>query len=1552
MKKYRRILKSLTASVSALLLSFMPLNSIEISASDNNTPSETYSDDVTETESEIVHAYDPMAEIEEQQAEQELRDSVDYVKRTVLFSVIYQDADSIGYLDDSSALCKKYRLKNLEIIYEKKAKNGTVKVFYKANVNTSDIWSLVDRMNEDEQIFYAEPDYIWTDSAVGGYTAVSYEEYSKSTHYPSMDIEGVWDTLSGHKVKSPGFGTIVAVIDTGVDYTHNDLRDSMWINEEEIPDNAIDDDGNGYVDDYYGYNFIANNGNPMDDMGHGTHVAGIIAMSPGNGGGVGLAYGTKIMALKAGQATGSFASSDIAKAVKYAYDNGADVINMSFGGAGKSFLVEDVLEDAFSECVLVASAGNDGLPTTDAPAYYPYKEDFYPAGYSYVIGVMASDNYGKLADFSNWDYKPGENCEYEMAAPGVGIYSTLPGNRYALWSGTSMSAPTVSAAAAILRSNYTNKSKYTSRFIMGQLVGATEKTAVYSDDWTIRKYPALNIKESLTKLPKPAVKMTGFYIFDDKSISDANNGDGIAQPGETIDIGFEVFNYWGAAKDVTVTLDTLSIAEIPNPYADIITSSVNIGSVGSFTTSNNGYTYTDGALTGVSMPLRIKIKDDVPNDAQINLNFTVTAKNDLDSSDLSTYSASDSRTITVQNGYAINGTIEEDMTLTADKYWIIQNNVLIPEGVTVTVEPGTQIQFWSADPKNPYAATQDVYIQVEGRFIAEGTEDKPIEMFLGKGYEDRGILIEGNSDFSYCIIINPYRHTTEFKGDHLFTAKNIDHCHFIQNYKSGLHSYSNYDWVYYGSLKADSISNTIFTNLLTGNNCWWWDNSIICTNEISECLFDNCSVTIVLDSSTYQFTNKIDKTVFLLNENAVSNTSKANLKVCDNDSSFENNAVLNNLNANIEDWMLISTELGKENFDFSYNYWGTSNSILVKRQVNDADNDVSLCNIVQEPFLTLEDDMSDIYPFVTEAYLTDSDGNRIDTVNGKQTVTLHVKFNRDMAQDVQPMVTYGGSEPYTDYFCKGDWAGSREWTSEFTIDPLIDMGKMYIRVKGAAAADDTWLVTGEDSARFFFNITKSNAQSMTLQGSGLAGRNELTWVQDDYDTLAGYNIYRSQNYDPDIEISAQGFTRLNSSLLSSDECSYTDEDVEPSTDYYYYFTVMDTDMNESAPSNVVKCTPTESEPPVITHTHVSKSEPNKSITINAEITDNIAVTGASLFYKRTDSDEWTKISMKNPTGNSSYRAAIPAYDTDTGYIDYYITATDGTNIGTCGTSEEPFRITVGNPMICVVDSYANLTGAIAYTFIINVPDSYVDEGAKAVLNGAEGKKEYTISAMQKDSDGNYVLTYGVSPADMNSDISLKITNSSGTALDLYDSKGNPCKDNTFSGSVYSYLYKLSNNNTAKAMLNYGAYAELILKGSTSIEHTVPSEVTANDLKDYKLKASGDVPSGLQIVGMTLVLNSNADVRLYFKLSDDLSSHTIKLDEKDTVIHSVGDMYYVEVKNIPANSFTESHKITIDEYDIEFCTLTYAYNVLSSGSSSEKLRNLAKAMYDYSNAFVK
>lgn len=210
----------------------------------------------------------------------------------------------------------------------------------------------------------------------------------------------------------------MAVIDTGVDYNHPDLAANIWVNSREIPGNGIDDDGNGFVDDVHGCTVVGNSsshsGNPMDDHGHGTHVAGIIGAQAGNSNGVvGVAYNCQIMAIKAAQYSGVLAASDIAEAINYAVANGADIINMSFGGYAKSQVEEDALAVAFGQCVLVAAAGNDGL-WNEVACDLINARPMYPAAYNWVLGVMASSLGGGLTAFSNKDCIPQNPVEYEV----------------------------------------------------------------------------------------------------------------------------------------------------------------------------------------------------------------------------------------------------------------------------------------------------------------------------------------------------------------------------------------------------------------------------------------------------------------------------------------------------------------------------------------------------------------------------------------------------------------------------------------------------------------------------------------------------------------------------------------------------------------------------------------------------------------------------------------------------------------------------------------------------------------------------------------------------------------------------------------------------------------------------------------------------------------------------------------------------------------------------------------------------------------------------------
>lgn len=1114
------------------------------------------------------------AQLKERSTDEDYRESVDYAAGRVLFAVrdVRDDGASVQRLSDRSTLCEESGLTGVEFVYESQSKTAQVKtgktaydVYYEASISDDDVWGTVDALNARDEVLYAEPDIEWQNTAVGSYTEATVEEVHEAWQLDSINAKAAWQKSYAASM-NPGQGAVVAVIDTGVDYSHIDLANSMWKNGNETFD-GTDNDGDGYADDVYGVNLITGSGDPQDDQGHGTHVAGIIAAQAGNGGSVGVAYGAQIMAIKAGQSTGTFAASDIAKGIRYAVDHGADVINMSFGGTGRSAVVEAALADAFSTCVLVASAGNDGLPTTEALAYgYIRAEDIYPAGYNYVLGAMSCDGNGNLSSFSNWDYASGVGCEYELIAPGENVYSTLPGDRYAKWSGTSMAAPEVSAAAAIVRSMNADKSKYTSRYIMGQLSSASDKSVAY---------PKLDILASLEKTPTPDLSIVETYFFDNPSINPKNNGDGIAQPGETIDLGVVVRNQWGIASNVMLTADSVSDMGVASPYISFETDKANIQDIGTFAQVNNGFTYSDGVLAGASKPIRFTVSENATNDMQLAINLHVTASNGMDKFDTTAYTAGGQKTFTVRNGQALHGKLTEDTTLTSDKLWIIDSGLLVPEGVTLTIEPGAKVQYWSNESSSPYKQTGIAYIQVDGKMIASGTASDPIDFYVCNSFPELGILMFGNIDLRYCRLQNPWSFSSSGDNfDHFFSIQEADHCWFYQDVAST--HYSDSSNGRYGtvgrSLHFDICSKSVFDGFRNVGNRWTAVYQDINSEFFKECLVSDSQFLIngSMSNTALRKVVQIDTGV----------RRHINHSISDSDS-LSNCAILNNLNDySTDSWSNISGVRGNKTIDISGNYWGTSDASLVKRQVNDSDSNPELCDLVQEPFLTLDSpELESIYPFVTEAYLTEGTGTRLDTVDSGRNVQLHVKFNRDMNQSVQPMVSYGPAEPYTDYAAYGDWVSAREWVGSIHVDQFIDQGEEFIRVKDAVAADDAWLKTGTDAGRFKFNVSKVNTAAMTLQGSAEKDGVHLSWKQDDYSTLAGYNVYRTTSYDKEKPASEQNFQKVNNAVIPAtvgkdgDVAAYgafQDSSVAPVTDYYYYFTVVDTQFNESEPSNVVK----------------------------------------------------------------------------------------------------------------------------------------------------------------------------------------------------------------------------------------------------------------------------------------------------------------------------------------------------------------------------------------------
>ena len=326
------------------------------------------------------------------------------------------------------------------------------------------------RYKKNPDIELAEPDY-----RVSIETIPNDPGYSSLWGLGSISAPEAWNLTTG----SPE--VIVAVIDTGVDYNHTDLAANIWINTDEIPDNGVDDDGNGYIDDVRGWNFVAKNNDPMDNNNHGTHSAGTISAVGNNGIGVtGVAWDVKIMPLKFMDNSGNGYNSDAVDAILYANANGASIISNSWGGSPYYSLLYDVIQQ--SNAVVVCSAGNANQNDDLNPNY--------PASYSCdnIITVAASDSSNNRAWFSNYGL-----TSVDVAAPGVDINSTMKGNSYGLMQGTSMATPHVAGIAALIKSeNPTLTNLQIKQFIMNNVDPLPALSGITVTGGKVNAYKAVN----------------------------------------------------------------------------------------------------------------------------------------------------------------------------------------------------------------------------------------------------------------------------------------------------------------------------------------------------------------------------------------------------------------------------------------------------------------------------------------------------------------------------------------------------------------------------------------------------------------------------------------------------------------------------------------------------------------------------------------------------------------------------------------------------------------------------------------------------------------------------------------------------------------------------------------------------------------------------------------------------------------------------------------------------------------------------------------------------
>lgn len=578
-------------------------------------------------------------------------------------------------------------------IIESKDLSGMYKIKFDTSANLS-VSEVVEELKSLNEVELAEPNYmvyIQSDETED----VSYNDplYSLQGNLSACNINKLWG-IPKITTKRP----VIAILDTGVDINHPDLKNNIWSNvlEEEGAADS-DDDNNGFNDDIHGWDFVNKTPYIRDNNGHGTHVAGIAGAVGNNGIGiVGANPDVLIMPVTVMQSDGLGDIATIIKGIDYAVANGADVINMSFGTYAYSIALNQSLSHAYADAILVAAAGNDRIEIDNGPCF--------PAAFNYVLGIQDYEPYSNYDDdgplFSKFNEENQYN--YELIAPGSDILSTYPNGGYKNMTGTSMSCPLVAGAISALlqRKQYDSK-----EILFGDLI-------LSSNGGVLDIASAYNIGDNDRK---PKIGVISIKIDDEKY----GDGDGNYDAGETLAIYPTLRNFFGHAENIKFSME---LAENEDPaIVSMLTNDIDFGkslSAYSKSVSDN--------------PALIKISENCVDGRHIRLRLKVTC----DEVEEVVYK---DITITVTNGVELNGVITEDLTLYPNVHYIVTSNLGIAKNATLTIKPGTTLKF-----------KDDTGITVFGKLNAIGTPDSMIvftKTDLGSG---KNVIIKlDNSIYKY-----------------------------------------------------------------------------------------------------------------------------------------------------------------------------------------------------------------------------------------------------------------------------------------------------------------------------------------------------------------------------------------------------------------------------------------------------------------------------------------------------------------------------------------------------------------------------------------------------------------------------------------------------------------------------------------------------------------------------------------------------------------------------------------------------------------------------------
>ncbi|MBQ8226606.1 MAG: S8 family serine peptidase [Bacteroidaceae bacterium] len=958
-----------------------------------------------------------------------------------------------------------------------------------------DVHRVVENLKALSEVELAEPNYVV-------YTLAQGDEYTGEPLYsmqwglPAIGMPQLWQKPIVSS-KRP----VIAILDTGVDITHPDLVDNIWTNAHESEgEEEVDDDGNGYADDLHGYDFVNQTGRLGDWNGHGTHCAGIAAAVGNNGIGItGANPDALIMPITVMQSDGTGDVATIIKGIDYAVANGADVISMSFGGYAHSIAEEQALAKAYTHAVLVAAAGNDcrNINHGRCSVCQQVGSPMFPAAFTFVLGVEATDNAGARASFSNFDddgpvlSKFGEEqlYNYELRAPGVGIMSTYPGGKYKQLNGTSMACPMVAGGISRLlqTKEYANK-----EMLFGDLI-MTHKQVV--------DFPAVYALTDADR--RPSLSLVTYLL------NDSTGGDGDLYPdaGETIALYPTLRNAWGTAENIRFTLE---VAENEDPtIVEILDSEVAFGKTLSAYGKNISAT-----------PLRFKLRDDCTDGRHIRLLLKATCDNTDEV-------LQEEITLTAENGVEIGGMITENTTLYPGVNYIVTKNLVVANGSTLTILPGTIIKL-----KNGSEFT--MLYTANPKIICKGTPELPIIFTQADNKASRLFFHDGEVEYTYFLNMNLDKsgsNTSITFRDIIIkncVFKNLDATRDID-----IHTYNpNINNLSY---KYDTICKSNFFDIEV--------------DDISTRLKQINIVGVIGDEYT------IGR---LINCNSFANKFNQKETFCESIAGVSDDSGI---------------------FKPEYpSYHGSGREDVVHYGIYDLNHPISpkgsyiydLSNMLTRPNAEAH---GIVWKVVVNGYDAQDEFEILPPLGvGKH--KFEVYFNRPMDVSVPPTIAMGVRPPYTQHAIaeEGSWsADSLVYTAYLTIDGKTGADGLN-RIYVSGARDNEYFEIPDEKYRFNVQVAATGSMATGLMAEAGLGKVSLTWETDeeDFEDLLGYNIYR---YTLDTLGVSSDSIIVNPTVLEADATEYVDYDVVPGTTYYYVIKQLTTSLSSHALSNAVAATP-------------------------------------------------------------------------------------------------------------------------------------------------------------------------------------------------------------------------------------------------------------------------------------------------------------------------------------------------------------------------------------------